>query len=226
MNPTDEEALKAKGDERYRELFIQANETYLLRSASRACGCFITRQDDRWSISLSAFHEAIREYSQERGSFAAFASLVVKRRLLDYARTQTRLGVEDVTDPQMIPEVPFSHEESARWEIEEIAEVLGEYGFAFSDLAQSSPKSEKTKMQCAKVISTLAKDPELLAQMRRTHLLPIALLQNRVFVPRKLMERHRKYIIAATEILTRDCPILCGYLKYVKEEFDHEGDYR
>jgi RNA polymerase sigma factor len=37
-------------------------------------------------------------------------------------------------------------------------------------------------------------------------------------VPRKILERHRKYIVAAIEILSGEYPYLAEYLRYIREE--------
>jgi RNA polymerase sigma factor len=54
-----------------------------------------------------------------------------------------------------------------------------------------------------------------LAQMRASGRLPIAQLCIACALPRKILERHRKYIIAAAEILTNDYPYLIEYVSYI-----------
>ena len=105
----------------------------------------------------------------------------------------------------------------ARAEIAEMQEILGGYGFSFFDLTESSPKTEKTKRSCGTAIRTLIATAVLLAKMRLARLLPIKELSEESGVVRKILERHRKYIIAGAEILDGDFPILAGYLSYVKE---------
>lgn len=95
--------------------------------------------------------------------------------------------------------------------------VLQAYGFSFFDLADSSPKTDKTKRSCGTAIRTLLAAAVLLAKMRLARLLPIKELSAESGVVRKILERHRKYIIAGAEILDGDFPILAGYLSYVKE---------
>jgi len=54
--------------------------------------------------------------------------------------------------------------------------------------------------------------------MRRTRNLPVKAIENSLQIPRKIIERHRKYIITAIEIISGDYPMLCEYLRFVKEE--------
>jgi len=54
--------------------------------------------------------------------------------------------------------------------------------------------------------------------MRLKKLLPIRELSEESGVVRKILDRHRKYIIAGAEILDGDFPILASYLRSVREE--------
>ncbi len=235
MRTIDKEALSAQKDNEVRELFISQYESYILHSAAKVTGQYITKQDDRWSIALSAFNEAIESYTEEKGGFLFFAELVIKRRLYDQYKKQTRNASEIPIDPasfegdpdgleediglkrQVIEKTCVESENPAKLEIEGLGEVLKKYGFSFSELITVSPKAEKTRIACAKTIVFLCSNEILLAQMRKTKTLPAATVQKHLGVPLKIMERHRKYIIAAVEIISGDYPILSGYLKYVKE---------
>ena len=97
-------------------------------------------------------------------------------------------------------------------------EILDEYGFSFLDLTECSPKAEKTKKSCGLAIRTLIASAVLMALMRLKRLLPIKELCEKSGVIRKILERHRKYIIASAEILDGDFPVLASYLRYIREE--------
>jgi RNA polymerase sigma factor len=58
--------------------------------------------------------------------------------------------------------------------------------------------------------------PLLITQIQHEKYLPIKIIQKNLKVPRKLLERHRKYIIAVVEILKGDYPYLSEYLKDLK----------
>lgn len=108
-------------------------------------------------------------------------------------------------------------------EIDAMQGVLAAYGFSFFDLVKSSPKAEKTRKACAEAVRCIMENREILVRMRTTHTLPIAeirkLTEAKKFfkVPQKILERHRKYIIAATEILLGEYPILAEYLDYIRD---------
>ena len=96
-------------------------------------------------------------------------------------------------------------------------QILREYGFSFFDLADSSPKTDKTRRSCAVAVRTLIASLVMMAKMRLSRLLPIKELSAESGVVRKILDRHRKYIIASAEILDGEFPILAGYLSYIRE---------
>jgi RNA polymerase sigma factor len=54
--------------------------------------------------------------------------------------------------------------------------------------------------------------------------LPLNIIEKYTNVPRKLLERHRKYIIAALEIMSGDFPNLAGYMEYIHQELKNESN--
>ncbi len=52
--------------------------------------------------------------------------------------------------------------------------------------------------------------------MRQTRTLSVSIIEKNVPVPRKILERHRKYIVTAVEILSGDYPYLSEYLAFIK----------
>ena len=218
--------------------FIKQFEPFILKTASKHAGKFVTRTDDEWSVSLAAFSEAVRDYSMEKGSFLSFAGLVIKRRFLDYIRSQKRLDAEFLVDPGLfgdgeaeeesaglkkeIAEKMIStageDEKNLRYEIESVNAVFRDYGFSFFDLTACSPKSYKTKAACTKAVRFILKNPIILEQLKASKLLPIKTICNNVDIPRKLLENHRKYIIAAVEILAGEYPYLAEYMRFIREE--------
>ncbi|MEA4932805.1 MAG: RNA polymerase subunit sigma, partial [Lawsonibacter sp.] len=91
-----------------------------------------------------------------------------------------------------------------------------EYGFSFHELAACSPKAKKTKKSCAAAIQYILCHPLILWEMRRAKVLPLKAVSLGSGVAVKILERHRKYIIASTEILNGDFPNLSEYLSEIK----------
>ncbi len=236
MKRTDELAALAAEDPRRMEELIKNNENFILRCAAETARRYITKSDDEWSVALMAFSQAVKGYSPERGSFLAFAELVIKRRLIDYIRAQAKHGGEISVDPSIFGGEPeeqdgdialkaevnkkVSHTPGSalKEEIEAVTGVFARYGFSFLSLAECSPKAEKTKKACARAVRYLTQNPLLLSELRHSKQLPAKTIEKNCGVPRKIIERHRKYIIAAAEIITGDYPCLAEYMRFIREE--------
>jgi RNA polymerase sigma factor len=233
------EVLAVRADKDRMNAFIEKNRRFILHAASRATLRFVTQSDDEWSVALSAFHEAILSYETEKGSFYPFAYLVIKRRLLDYKKSEQRHKQEVSVEPYVLDgqlgeeeeEAPLQSEilrktaektdsSGARDEIEAVQEILKEYGFSFFDLASCSPKSGKTKEACARAAAAVLRDEGLFRSMQHTKLLPVAEICQKTKVSRKTVERHRRYIIAAAEILNGDYPLLSEYMDSIRRAME------
>lgn len=231
--------LAAKTNEQAFADLVERDRAWILRCAGEAAHRYVTDSDDEWSIALMAYHEAVQSYDGEKGSFRGLAALVIRRRLLDWYREQGRHTDEISTTPGAFDGAPDEDagalelsvqqrvaEESAaedtaaaaRDEIEAVSGILSRYGFSFFDLADCSPHTEKTRRACRLAVRTMLRVAELLALMRRKLALPMKELERESGVGRKLLDRHRRYIIAATEILDGDFPILAGYMDYIRKE--------
>ncbi len=217
MREIDREVVRIRTSEKETEQFIHRHERYLIRLASKTTGRFITKSDDEWSIVLIAFSECIASYAIEKGAFYPYANLVVKNRLIDYFRSQGKFSPEMPTD--VLPEMPSPpNSRTVKEEIEAVSQTLNAYGFDFMGLAKVSPKARKTKNSCRKAVQYLLKTPLLIKEMEASHQLPLAVIEKNTQVPRKIIERHRRYIIAATVILSGDFPYLSEYLNDYRKE--------
>ena len=240
-NYLEQEVIAAKTDEQALNALVENHKQWILRCASEAAHRYITESDDEWSVALLAFLAAVRGYDTEKGSFRGFAGVVIRRRIVDYIRVEGRrapevavtpgafdgeLEEEDAAGVNLEVQSRVATESMAadadlsartREEIMEIQATLQRYGFSFFDLTECSPKAEKTKRQCAYAVLSLTGNPVMLNQLRHTRMLPMKELIDLSGVPRKTLDRYRRYIIAAAEILSGDYPILSAYLDYVRK---------
>lgn len=237
MGELDVLAVNAKNDENSMNKLITQYENFILKCASAAARRYISKSDDEWSVAMAAFTEAIRNYSPEKGSFLNFAELIIRRRIIDYIRSKSRYAPEILVKPSLFESDPEEEEDypmqseiaekvssgddtSLKMEIYLINEIFSEYGFSFMDLADCSPKAEKTKRSCAKAVAFMIKNSILTSEMKIKRQLPLNLIEKNTKVPRKLLERHRKYIVAAVEIMSGDYPHLADYMRYIREELE------
>jgi len=238
--PDRKSALRAQTDMEFREQFIAENAEFIKAAASKTLRHFVTEHDDEWSIALIAFNEAIDSYIEERGEFSTFAGVVISRRLTDELRKTYRTSNEIPAAPETMEgrvqedETAFQTEvrtavtreaenqydngaRSAKDEIEAVQKILKGYGFSFFDLADCSPKAAKTKTECAKAVGVLLRNEELFREMQRTKALPLKEIIAISGVKRKTIDRHRRYIIAAAEILNGEYPLLAAYMEYIRK---------
>lgn len=233
-----EQVYDAKADSQKADQLISSYIPFIRSEASKSIGRFCTEQDDEYSIALIAFHEAILGYSSNRGAFLSYASMVIKSRILDYKRKESRhqdlvsLDSSDYINADksdedsnrslidMIPDKNDHYEESmtreaTSQEIQELSKVLNDFGLTFTDIADNSPKQERTLKACRDAINYAIKNKFLLDQLLETKKLPIAQLVNGSGAERKTLERHRKYLLAMLIIQTNGYEIIRGHLRRV-----------
>ena len=236
MRELDYMATKAKSDQQLLNKLINQLEFSILKNASLVTHRYITKSDDEWSIALIAFTQAIETYQLDKGSFLKFSELVIRRRLIDYCRSQEKHKHELLVDPILFDSEPEEEEtdisvrlaiaeqvsriehNDLKLEIESVNEILSRYQFSFYDLTNCSPQAMKTKRSCAKAVSYLLNNSVLISELRSSKQLPLKIIEKNVEVPRKILERHRRYIIAVVEILSGEYPYLAEYLSFIREE--------
>lgn len=119
---------------------------------------------------------------------------------------------------EVISKVSGTEDNSLKYEIEAANAQFSVYGFSFFDLTECSPKATKTKAACAKAVVYILNTPIIFEQLRSSKMLPIKIIENNAKVPRKILEHHRKYIIAAVEIMSGNYPYLAEYMRFIREE--------
>jgi len=217
-------AFAAQNDEAMTELAHKYN-LFIIRTASATCRRFVTKHDDEYAIALRAFCDAVQKFDPDAEvSFDSYAKLLIKNRVIDYLRTESRhtghLSLEDEMEngrdfSDDADREQAENQSAAAAEIMRLSAVIGAYGITFSKLPEASPKHQKTREACGLAVSYLLKHPELVKEMRKNHLLPMKILQEKCDIPRKTLERHRKYIVTATEVCLGDYPVIAEYLKHI-----------
>ena len=229
MDELDLMAKNARSDPKIFEELVHKQHKFLIHCAYQATHRYISQAEDEWSETLIAFHDAVQSYDSSKGPFAPYAKLIITRRLVDYYRRNKKNSQELLTDPadftdhvtedgyntikKQIEEKICSQEPTtAAEEIEEIQLKLKEYGFSFWDLTSVSPKSSKTRANCKIVIQFMLGQPQLLLELRIKKQLPIKIIEKNTGIPPKFLDKYRRYIITAVEILSGEYPKLSGYL--------------
>ncbi|MGN0182326.1 MAG: sigma-70 family RNA polymerase sigma factor [Candidatus Ornithomonoglobus sp.] len=200
---------------------------FILSCANKALGRYITHEDDEFSVAILAFYEAMQKYSQDKGAFLPFARMVIKRRLVDYLRQEYRQkevvpfsSLQSIDDDNNTIEFEIADIREngcdARYEIETLTYELKKLGISFFDVAKNSPKSKKTKTGCAAAIRYILSDAALQKTVKEKGYIPSKLITETFGINRKLLERHRNYIIAVVLVMSGDYEIIREYFPYLK----------
>lgn len=223
------------GKEDARNRLIAAYQPFIIKTASAVSRRYLQiGLDEEISVALMAFNEAIDCYDLGgKVPFLAFAQIVIKRRLVDFFRRQSRNSRE----------VPFSHLEPddegerdypavaslyreaesnhANWlesierreEILRFRRILADYGLDYKILARTTPKHDDTRLRLVEIARAAAAQGALTAQIRKRKALPVAELVQLSGLSRKTIERHRHYLLSLILLLNHDLPHLQVYLQ-------------
>ena len=227
------EVYAAKVDVEKADDLIRRYMPFIKAEASRQTGRVCTEQDDEHSIAMIAFYEAIMGYEKERGSFMRYASMLIRSRIIDHKRKETKhegqlsIYAEEGEEGRLIMD-ELSDErdhidehiglEATKQEIEELTRVLARAGVTFSDVADNCPRQQRTFSACMRAIRCGADDGELLDEIERTCRLPLKRISELSGVERKTIERHRRYILAMLLIHTNGYEIVRGHLRHILTE--------
>lgn len=207
--------------------FIEMYKPFIISYCKKTLQRYIDcNNDDEYSVALIAFYEAIKSYNIKKGSFIPYAQRVIKLRLIDeYRRNKTRNAIETIDiDSDDIDKDKFTNNKSIevhdtsnidyirKLEIEEFCEELKEYEITLRDLVKASPKWKSTRMKYNKIIHSMIKSSSSINEFMETKRLPIKYLEENTKLPRKTIERSRKYIISALIILLGDYQYLKSYI--------------
>lgn len=187
--------------------------------------------EDELSVGMIAFHEAIKGYSKTRGNFLSYASLIIRNRIIDFWRKNNRhnqvvsLDTPVYADESSTLEHFIADKENQEDSIvirqatkEEILELSGQmesFGVSLTDVAENSPKQDRTLRACQSVVAYAKEHDEIMSEFLRTRRLPLAVLASGAKVSRKTIERHRKYIVALLLIYSNGYEIIRGHLAEV-----------
>ena len=219
---TASKILQAQQDTIYCEDFIKENMSFIQNCASKTAGRYIDEGDDVFSEALLAFHNAVIHYEENKGDFYAFAKVCISNRIRDYYRLQGKHSKvipfsSLVTENDNGQETEFeiedknaSYSETAL-EIYSLKEELKDFGIEFFDLPKASPKFKSTRNSCIEIVRHIVNNKELLDYVFKKKVLPSKQLTEVLKFSKKILERHRKYLIMGILIINGNYEILSEY---------------
>ena len=225
-----ERVYSAKGNSSAADALIADYLPFIKAETSKAIGRLVARdQEDELSIAMIGFHEAIESYSKLKGAFLRYASVVMRRKLIDYYRREKRhtghVSLDEPSDQNitLIDTVQdrsdafedMSVRDATKQEIAELVKQLTEFDVSLTDIADNCPKQDRTLKSCGEALLYARTHPELIEELKRTKRLPLSKLCAGTGVERKTLERHRKYVLALLIIYSNGYEIIRGHLKQV-----------
>ncbi|VDN47281.1 putative RNA polymerase sigma factor SigI7 [Petrocella atlantisensis] len=202
--------------------FIDESRYFIASEVAKVVKRYVNPTDDEFlTVGMMAYHEAIKSYNVERGTFYAYAGLVIKRRIIDEIRkTNSQKQYDDFNcdDNEMIPQSINKHYDD-ELQMDRIAAIrvfnqeLELYDIEFSVLEKKTPKNSKNKHLFQDMARYIFNNLSLREAMIRKKKLPIQELCHVFDVNRKKIERKRIYIIACTLILDEKYDSINMYVK-------------
>lgn len=240
----DEQIEQAKIDDNLRSDLIRSYQPYVAKIASKVCKQYIDQSRDEYSVAMEAFNEAINHYQSDQGSsFLSFAEMVIRRRVIDYIRKESRqtrdIYLENETNDEeqsseSVAQINASvaqyeamkESERRRYDILEYQEILKTYEISFQELVEACPKHIDARDNAKQIAKLLASREEFIEHLREKKQLPMKDLLKSVKCSRKTVERNRKYIIAMAIIYIHGFDSLKSYIEpeSPEEESRREGN--
>jgi RNA polymerase sigma-I factor len=240
--PINDSVKKIKqGDVLLRESFIRDYKPFIIKAVSKTTGKFVDMESsEEFSVGLMAFNEAIECFDENKNSsFLKFAETVIKRRIIDYFRSNnkhskvypfTYFEGDKETGGGSFEERYLKVEESTlfdnietREEIVFFVKKLGEYGISLRDLVESSPKHIDSKKLAIDIARKMAESTEISEKLEKTKKIPMKELMQLVNVNHKTVERNRKFIIAVYFILSSKLEVMKGYVENIEKGGNANG---
>lgn len=214
--------LLAKHSYKELELLLTEYRPFIISAVLSVCP---TGGDDAFQTGFIAFTLAVKLYEEKSGSFLALAKTIIKRKVVDLIRKEKNVKEDAVLDSSQkesedavqlasaqVYRVNTENEER-REEILLLTSELSKWSISFSQLSKASPRHKSTKSACRTIIYEMVNNEKLLAMFKNDRKLPVMELMRKTGIKRKLIEDHRRYIVAAIIIHTGDFPYMREYIK-------------
>ncbi len=204
------------GNDTLRSDFIEQYKAFVISTISKVTGKYIDADNsEELSIGLLAFNEAIDRYEKEKGTFIRFAEVVIRSRIMDYLKKESRhknVSIEESKEALPYIESNFDRVE-LREEINHFKNDLKGYGFSLKDLVQKAPKHSDAKENASLIARKILEHPTLLSEFERKKKIPVKASARYCGTSEKVIKRNKVYITAYILILKGPGESLKEYLR-------------
>ena len=217
------------GDHQLREEFILDYIPFIIRVLSNSVNSKIDiKNSDEYSIGLIAFNEAIEKFDSSKNkkgfNFFSFAEMVIKRRIIDYFRINSKnkempFSYFESDDEHF--EDKFLHDESSAGyerievfqEIQHYFKMLERFGIKISELHKYTPKHSDSIRMCVNIGRKIAENKEVYNKLIKKKYFPMKEIKKFVNVHPSTIEKNKKFIISV-------CLIYGNNYEHLKSYFD------
>jgi len=216
------------GNDDLREQIINQYKPFVIKCVSEFLNKYIEIENsEEFSIGLIGFNDAIDSFDvSKNSSFLSFAELVIKRKLINYVKSQKKTkntypfsffeGENSLSlKNAIIEESTVLHFD--RFETQEEIKIfnnkLKKFGITLDELVKKTPKHNDSKQMLIKIAEVITENDVLYEKLNNKRYIPMTELIPYITVNPKTVERNRKYIIAACIALKSDLDIIKGFLQ-------------
>lgn len=211
-----------------RAKFIEDNKTFIYGVSYKVCKRRLDwNNDDELSIALIAFNTACDKYSEDKGNFFSYASVIIKNALIDFFRKTGNTphlvfnsenddidGADYIDYKISLNQYEIDRENEKR--SEEIAQFsleLARYKLSFSELVNSSPSHVDTRNSLLNVALVCSSSEDILNYIKDKGLLPVSQIALITNTKKRYIEKWRRYLLTLILILSsNDYPYIKSYL--------------
>jgi len=216
-----------QGEEMLREDLIRQLHPFLIHTISRVTGRYVdVRNAPEYSAGLQALSDALDRFEPERGNFLSFATTLVRNRVLDGIRQENRHGntvpLEGALEETLASPEDFAEDLSLKDEIRRFSLLLGQWGIAFDDLPESSPRHRDTRENMHRLAFSIWRDPVLMEAFRKKRRLPRKEIRKKLGVSDRVLTAHRTYVTACVLLLDSGLEEIRQYLLPLEVNRDAE----
>jgi RNA polymerase sigma factor len=211
-----------------RAKFIEDNKNFIYSIAYKICKKKLDwKNDDELSIALIAFNTACDKYSEDRGNFFSYSSVIIKNSLIDFFRKTGNTPYlvfnsesDDIDAAEYIDykislnQYELDCENNKRSEeIAEFSVELARYKLNFSELIKSSPSHADTRNNLLNVALSCSNNEDILSYIKTKGLLPVSQIALLTNTKKRYIEKWRRYLLTLILLLSsEDYPYIKSYL--------------
>ena len=197
-------------------LLIENYQPFILNTISNLKNEYIqVENDEEFSIGLMAFTEAMQRYDYNKGSFLAYAKLVISSRIKTYWKNEQKNNHCSIDEQKNnIPQSSSYEEINLQEEILLFEKELKKFRIDFDDLIDTAPKHRDTRKRAVDIAVKTSSKEDLVRHLYEKKRLPITKISRRFLVSAKIIKKSKLFITATIIVIVNN---YSGILAWIKD---------